>query len=400
MSSWDDSGSVSALDVFLLILLALSAFAGYRRGAILQAFGLAGLAVGVALAVLVAPQVAHAANDPVTAAAIAVGIVLVGAAIGNVFGWLAGSRVKRRVDQTRGARVDRVGGATLSVVALLLATWFLALNLLSGPFPELSRELRSSTIVGVMRRELPRPPALLAEVERAAGYLGFSDAFAGLPPPPAQPVALPPNSALSLAEQRASGSTVEVLAEGCSVGFLSEGSGFVAAPGYVATNAHVIAGSTRWTVELSGQPFDALPVLFDPKLDVAVLHVPNLTAPALPLATNEQPRGTPGVVLGYPGGTWTETRAAVRTAIDAVGHDIYKRGEVHRRLYELQASVHPGNSGGPFVLTDGTVAGVVFASSTLDDHAAYALTSGQVAPDVERATGRTRPVSTGACTSG
>ncbi len=391
---------MSPLDIFLLVLLALSAYAGYRRGAILQAFGLAGLAVGVGLAVLVAPQVSRAAHDSVTAAAIAVGIVLVGAAIGNVVGWLAGSRVKRRVDQTRGARIDRVGGATLSVAALLLATWFLALNLLNGPFPELSRELKSSKIVAVLRSTMPPPPALLAGVEHAARFLGVPDAFAGLPPPPAQPVALPPSSALTVAEQRASGSTVEVLADGCSVGWYSEGSGFVAAQGYVVTNAHVIAGSSRQTVGLNGDRLDAVPVLFDPKLDVAVLRVPGLAAPALPLATKEQVRGTPGVVLGYPGGNWTETRAAVRTALDAVGHDIYKHGEVHRRLYELQAVVHPGNSGGPFVLTDGTVAGVVFASSTLDDQAAYALTSGQVAPAVARATGRTRAVDTGACSPG
>lgn len=391
---------MSPLDIFLLVLLALSAYAGYRRGAILQAFGLAGLAVGVGLAVLVAPQISRAAHDSVTAAAIAVGIVLVGAAIGNVVGWLAGSRVKRRVDQTRGARIDRVGGATLSVVALLLVTWFLALNLLNGPFPELSRELKASKIVAVLRSTMPPPPALLAGVEHAAHILGFPDAFAGLPPPPAQPVALPPSSALTVAEQRASGSTVEVLADGCSVGWYSEGSGFVAAQGYVVTNAHVIAGSSRQTVGLNGDRLDAVPVLFDPKLDVAVLRVPGLAAPALPLATKEQVRGTPGVVLGYPGGNWTETRAAVRTALDAVGHDIYKHGEVHRRLYELQAVVHPGNSGGPFVLTDGTVAGVVFASSTLDDHAAYALTSGQVAPAVARATGRTRSVDTGACSPG
>ncbi|MGZ4149515.1 MAG: MarP family serine protease [Actinomycetota bacterium] len=391
---------MSPLDLFLVVLLALSAFAGYRRGAILQAFGLAGLALGVGLAALVAPQVSRTAHDSVTAAAIAVGIVLVGAAIGNVFGWLAGSRVKRRVDQTRGARIDRVGGATLSVAALLLATWFLALNLLNGPFPELSRELRASKVVAVLRSTLPRPPALLTGVEQAASYLGFPDAFAGLPPPPAQPVALPPSSALTVAEQRASGSTVEVLADGCSVGFYSEGSGFVAADGYVLTNAHVIAGSSRQTVDLNGDRYDAVTVLYDPRLDVAVLHVPGLTAPALPLATTEQARGTPGVVLGYPDGNWTQTRAAVRTALDAVGHDIYKRGEIHRRLYELQAVVHQGNSGGPFVLTDGTVAGVVFASSTLDDHAAYALTSGQVAPAVAQATGRIRPVRTGACTSG
>jgi S1-C subfamily serine protease len=81
----------------------------------------------------------------------------------------------------------------------------------------------------------------------------------------------------------------------------------------------------------------------------------------------------------------------------ARGRDIYGQNLVTRQVYQLQASVHPGNSGGPFSLPDGTVAGVVFARSVADDDVGYALAAAEVRPDLDRSRTRTEVVSTGAC---
>jgi S1-C subfamily serine protease len=109
-------------------------------------------------------------------------------------------------------------------------------------------------------------------------------------------------------------------------------------------------------------------------------------------------RGAEGAVLGYPGGgDLTGDRAAVRRTIPAEGRDIYGQEVVRRDVYELQAAVRPGNSGGPFVTTDGDVAGVVFAASTTDEGVGYALTAEEVQARVEEARGRTTPAGTGPC---
>jgi len=103
-------------------------------------------------------------------------------------------------------------------------------------------------------------------------------------------------------------------------------------------------------------------------------------------------------VLGYPGGgDLAGSSAAVRRTLFAVGRDIYGQAVVRRQVYELQTEVRPGNSGGPFVTTDGDVAGVVFAASTTDDDVGYALTAAEAEPEISRARGRTAPVSTGPC---
>jgi S1-C subfamily serine protease len=103
-------------------------------------------------------------------------------------------------------------------------------------------------------------------------------------------------------------------------------------------------------------------------------------------------------VLGFPGGgPLVASAAAVRSEITAVGRDIYGRATVRRDVYELEAVVRPGNSGGPFVLPSGDAAGLVFAASTTDDDVGYALTAQEIRPGVERAIGRTQPVSTQGC---
>jgi S1-C subfamily serine protease len=81
----------------------------------------------------------------------------------------------------------------------------------------------------------------------------------------------------------------------------------------------------------------------------------------------------------------------------ANGPDIYGQGTTKRQLYELQAVVQPGNSGGPLVSSSGVVLGVVFSRSTTDTDVGYALASPGVLSRVQQAEGDTAAVATGAC---
>ena len=120
--------------------------------------------------------------------------------------------------------------------------------------------------------------------------------------------------------------------------------------------------------------YDATPVVFDPELDVALLRVPDLLAPALQLAGNAPKRGTPAAVLGYPGGGPLRiVAAAVADTYTARGRDIYATEYVRRDIVEIRSDIDRGNSGGPLMLPDGTVGGVVFAEARTDDEVGYAL---------------------------
>jgi S1-C subfamily serine protease len=167
----------------------------------------------------------------------------------------------------------------------------------------------------------------------------------------------------------------------------------------VVTNAHVIAGVDAPEVQFQDAgPFSATTVLFDDDTDLAVLYVRAGLPQDLDFLGPDLERGATGAVLGFPGGEdLTASPAGVRRRLNAVGRDIYGRGTIEREVYELQTRVRPGNSGGPFVNSDGIVAGVVFAASTTDNDVGYALTSSQVEPVVRRALGRTGAVDTGRC---
>ena len=83
--------------------------------------------------------------------------------------------------------------------------------------------------------------------------------------------------------------------------------------------------------------------------------------------------------------------------IEPVGRNIYGEGQVRRRVYEVQATIRRGNSGGPFVLASGRVAGLVFASSVADDDVGYAIVSSEFLPMLRSSETLTASVSTGAC---
>ncbi|MGH9082928.1 MAG: trypsin-like peptidase domain-containing protein, partial [Acidimicrobiales bacterium] len=227
---------------------------------------------------------------------------------------------------------------------------------------------------------------------------GFPPVFSQLEPRLAK--APPPTSgqAQRLAAP-AMASTVKVLGQAC--GYLQEGSGFVAAPSTVVTNAHVVAGEPSTTVVVAGTSYVATVVLFTPTFDLAVLRTDAPLGPPLAIDPGTVAHGTAAAIVGYPeNGSLAVGPAAVDGAITAQGRNIYNQGTVTRQVYQIDAKVQPGNSGGPLVAAGGKVIGVVFSRSTAYPDVGYALTSPGVLSRVDQAASRSAPAPTGSCTSG
>ena len=188
-------------------------------------------------------------------------------------------------------------------------------------------------------------------------------------------------------------SVVRVLGTACGLGV--EGSGWVAAPDLVVTNAHVVAGEDDTTVTTeAGASLDATPVHYDPANDLAILRI---EAPVPPLAiAPEARRGTAGALLGYPeNGPFTATPVRLGDTRTLLSDDSYGRGPIQRRLTYLRGSVHSGNSGGPVVDTAGRVMATVFASTTSAPSGGFAIPNEFVRAALGEASS---PVDTGPCT--
>ena len=189
-------------------------------------------------------------------------------------------------------------------------------------------------------------------------------------------------------------STVRVSGEACGVRL--SGSGFSPAPDTVVTNAHVVAG-TRSTQVLrpDGRTLPATVQAFDPDRDLAVLAVPGLGQPSLPLGTAVP--GEADAVFGHPRGQTAVEVSPARVArrVTAEIGDIYNGPSGPRQILVLNSDLEPGDSGAPLVNSQGKVVGVAFAVANLRRSTAYAVASEELAPVLAQP--RTGPVSTGPC---
>jgi len=245
---------------------------------------------------------------------------------------------------------------------------------------------------------MPSPPGVFARIESFLATEGFPVVFTGLPPQALGPVALPTDAAVRSAVTAVAPSTVQIFGQGCGV--IQEGSGFVVAPHYVVTNAHVVAGIAHPVVLDAQGRHAAVVTLFDPELDIAVMWVPSLGDPPVTIDSQLVGRGTTGAILGYPeGGPFQSGAAAVEAVFEANGLDIYGNSQTLRTVYQLSANVEPGNSGGPLVEPDGVVVGIVFARSTTDQDVGYALATPKVLGDIHRGEATTQSTSTEGCVS-
>ena len=385
---------INLIDLVIVAAAVVGLANGFRRGFWLSLAQYVGLLVGVLVGATAAEPVLNylQINNPVARPLGAVLVLVVGGSLGSSLGFAAGEPIRRRILRTGiHSGTDSVAGAVLSGVTVLAMCWFLGLSFSRGPSQEVARQIQRSTVLHTLDSLAPRPPAFLASVEGILSGVAFPPVFAGLEPTLPGPLPIP--SAVDTAGiNHAAEVVVKVTSFGC--GGLVTGSGFPIGNGYVATNAHVVSGTSGHRIETpDGTVLRATVVYFQPDRDVAVLYVPGYSAGGLTFASAG--RGTEGAVIGYPGGGKESVQpAVVDGAVEAEGRDIYSRNTVTREIYVIQARVRPGNSGGPLVDLQGRVVGIVFATSASQPDQAYALTDNEVADDLQKAQTTKTPVDT------
>ena len=389
------------LDVVLVLLLGYVLIRGWRQGALSQIAAFGGFALGLLAGVWAAPRIAGLFVDEPGAglALITLGTLLVAVLIGQGIGFAVGRRLRGAAQRVGVGKVDRVAGVAVGAAWLVFVVWLLSNVLAQGPVPVLAQQIRGSQIVHAIDAVLPPAPDVVGRVSAYLDEQGFPQVFTG---PGGRGIAAPPvpatsSEAVQAAAAAGQRSTVQISTVGCG-GVLGAGSGFVTHPGFVVTNAHVVAGFDQLSVRDAAGEHSATAIHVDPALDIAVLAAPGVQAPAIGWSGAAVTTGTAGATLGFPGG---QLQMVVRPAtvlgrLDAVGRDIYGGGRVRREILALSASVERGDSGGPFVTSDGLVGGVVFAGDP-GGGTAYALTVEEVRPVVEAAIARNQEVGVGAC---
>ncbi|CAL9416069.1 MarP family serine protease [Streptomyces pseudogriseolus] len=386
------------LDILLMLVVLAYAASGYRRGLVAGCVSLAGFVGGAVVGVWILPWVMDLVTPGTARATVtAVFTVLLPAVVGHELAGRLGLRLRRELDRGPLRVADGVGGAAANAVAVLIVAWVAASVLGASSSPLVTSAIRDSRLLGAVQDAMPdTTPAWFSRATSALTEAGFPQVFNPFENESTAEVAAPSGDNVTPAATRAAQrSTVKV--EGVAGAQGREGSGFVYAREHVMTNAHVVAGIDEPTVRVGGvgRTYEARVVLFDPRTDVAVLHVPDLRAPVLAFDEDAE-RGAAAVVAGYPqDGALNLQAATVAARVQARGQNIYNDERVTREIYSIRSTVRPGNSGGPLLTTDGRVFGVVFARSTSDAETGYVLTADEVADEAERAATSTTPVDTG-----
>ena len=393
---------MNVVDVIVLVLVIAAAVSGFRQGLITAMFTLVTAVAGAIVAIQLAPLLMELVDDPTAKIAIGIACVIAGVGIGEVAGSTVGKAISRKVSWRPAQAVDRTLGLFGYSIAVLIVIWLIAVPLASVPYPWLSSAIRGSAVLSrvdnVMPTQAQNVSAQLREVFNDSGFPAILDPLA---PTPNTSVDPPDPAAASTEAVAAAGQSilkVRAVAESCARRM--EGTGFVIGTGKVMTNAHVVAGSERAAVEVGGETLDATVVLYDSELDLAVLDVPELTAPALTFAPEQAEAAANAIVAGFPlDGPYTLTPARVRAIIQLRGPNIYSSATVTREVYTLRAEVKPGNSGGPLLAADGTVLGVIFGAAIDEADVGFALTAEEVAPVVRAGLSDESAASTQDCTA-
>jgi S1-C subfamily serine protease len=386
------------LDWCLVVLTLAYALSGYWQGFITGAFATAGLLLGGLVGIWLAPLLLGDAAPSMWVSLGALFVVLVMASLGQAVLQFAGTRIRAKITWQPIRAVDAIGGAALSVVAVLVVAWMLGVAISGSRIPGISPQVRDSKVLLAVNRVMPvQAQQALRSFDQVVGSSFFPRYLEPFAPEriinvdPAEPrVVRDPdirNARQSVFKVRSTNR--------CGSGV--EGTGFLYAPHRLMTNAHVVAGVTEPEIKDGDRTLDATVVYYNPDVDVAVLDVPGLDGPTIKFELDGKEK-MQGAVLGYPqDGPYDAQPARIRGEQRLRSPDIYGNGTVTRHVFSLRGSIRPGNSGGPFVSSAGKVLGVVFAASVSDTDTGYALTSDQVRQAAARGLQSNDRVSSGNC---
>ncbi len=386
---------MTVIDWLIVAFTALLAFYGYLQGFIVGALSLLGFAlgafVGTRVGPLLLPSGAHSQYAPLFGL---IGALLAG---GMLASGLEGIGVRARTALRLPAirTVDGLLGAILTGCVGLGIAWIVgAVALDAAGSQPLRRDIQRSAILSELDQLLPPSGPILHALAR----------FDPLPSVrgPAADVSRPTRGILATAGvRRAAPSVVRVVGTACGLGV--EGSGWVAEPGVVVTNAHVVAGESDTTVEVGGRPLGlgAHVIDFDTHDDIAILRVPGLSVRPLSLAPDPKP-GTAAAILGYPlDGGFNAQPGRIGQTETVSTEDAYGNGPVTRAIVSLRGLVRPGNSGGPMVDSAGQVVATIFAAITGNSAGrgpgGFALPNSLVRQQLAAARSRDGTVSSGPC---
>ncbi len=408
---------MSLLDALIILLLFCSIYFSYYRGAILQifsfVFGLVGLSIGVRLSLILGksfhPSTKIKILEIVISLAFGVGFFVLGEFLGN--------RLRIKTLGTKLQKPDRYLGIFVGLIGGIIFICFGASYVLNNSSVNAQNAVLESRILAFINEHTIAGIKIsnaffLIDPNHTVPFQGTTKLTVHSPGTSTTAYDLPTQGPFANAIRKVNNSVVLIEWSGC--GELHYGSGYVAHNHVVVTAAHVVAGAGLIKISDRNHSYVGTVTLYDTKKDLAVIYVPDLPDTALKINTDLQPIGTQTTLLGYKeGGPLTDGVGPI------IKYDTFSNLQVtvsadvniggNTPFYQVLAPSNHGDSGGPLILSDGSVLGhlsfIYFQNSTddqsfsgdADGNLSYFVSASSYASEVNNVKNSQIRASTGSC---
>lgn len=388
------------VDAVIVLVMAFALWGGWRQGAFTSLLSTVGVVSGLVVGAAAAPFVMGLTDSTALRFLLAIGTVVLLVGLGNLIGAHLGAAIRDNIKFRSSRTLDSGLGAIFQVLATLIVVWLVAIPLATGLPGTVASGIRDSRILGFVDKYTPQGldtlPSKIAAMLSESGLPPLISPFTGGSSVEVDAPEINVTNVDLVEAMRPSVIHVMGDAQECSRRLM--GSGFVASPDYVVTNAHVVAGTSTVSLDTMIGTRSAEVVFYDPNLDIAVLYSPDLGLDPLPWASTPLDTGDEAIVMGFPqSGPFNASSARVRERIMITGSNIYANGQHEREAYSVRGSIQSGNSGGPMANEMGEVVGVVFGAAIDGSDTGYVLTAEEVQERIGDITALTQPVDTMQC---
>lgn len=369
------------IDAIIALVMVFALWGGWRQGAFTSLLSMVGVVAGLVIGAAAAPLVMGLTDSTALRFLLAIGTVVLLVGLGNLIGAHLGHAIRDRIKFRNSRLLDSFLGAAFQGLATLIVMWLVAIPLATGFSGSVAAGIRESRILGFVDEHTPRGletlPSKIAAMLTDTGLPPLISPFDNRPILEVEAPNINVSDVALVESLRPSVINVMGDAEECSRRLM--GSGFVAAPDYVITNAHVVAGTDSVRLDTMIGVREAEVVFYDPDVDIAVLYSPDLGLDPLIWADVPLETGADAIVMGFPlSGPFDASPARIRERIMITGSNIYASGQHEREAYSVRGNIRSGNSGGPMVNADGSVVGVVFGAAIDGTDTGYVLTAAEV----------------------
>lgn len=178
------------------------------------------------------------------------------------------------------------------------------------------------------------------------------------------------------------GATARVEAVGCQPS--AQGTAVAVEPGIFLTAAHTVTGADSITLTTDGGTIEAITLVLDTEIDIAVLGAADHEGPYLDLGPE---RVDGAVAIGVLRDRAMLESTELRRVVWTQSTDVFGAGEVARLAIEVDAEIDPGDSGAAVVNSNGQVVGIV-VSDVRDAAITFAVHPHEIRPLIELARDR------------